>query len=119
MLLRKVLFVTAALAVAGWTPAQIHAQDRGLDRAATASAGGQANAQVGFGKASAGKERSGLPAGIAKRFEDETLPPGIRLTRGDSEPEVVEPDPDPEVDNGCVITELQGLPPVEECEGTP
>jgi hypothetical protein len=121
MLLRKVLF-TAVLAAAVSTPAQLTAQERGLDRAATASANGDANSA----KAQSGKAQSGLPRGIAKRFEGETLPPGIRRTRGDSEPVDVEPEPDPEVeepdpevDDNCTIVELVGLPPVIVCENTP
>ncbi len=120
MLLRKVLFVTAALAVVVWTPADLTAQERGLDRATTASAGAEANGQ----KANSGKVDRGLPRGIAKRFVDETLPPGIRRTRGDSEPVDVEPDPeveepDPDLEENCTITELEGLPPVIECASTP
>ena len=50
MLLRKVLFVAAATAALVWTPADLTAQERGLDRAATASAGAEANQKANSGK---------------------------------------------------------------------
>lgn len=130
MLLRKVLFVAIAVAPLVLSPTTVEAQNRGLDRATVASADGQERAEA-HGKR-ANKRHGGLPAGVAKRFEGQALPPGIRRTRRapapvpEVEPEApqpdVEPDVEPEVEpdvepTGCVIVELPGLPPYEDCSG--
>ena len=87
MLLRKVFLAAVVVAPLAWTPAPVSAQ-QGLDRAEVATA--QADAVAAGTKSRAPK---GLPLGIAKRFEGQTLPPGI--SRRSTIPEAA-PEPQPE-----------------------
>jgi len=120
MLLRRVLLAAVVVAPLVWTPAPVSAQ-QGLDRAAAATA--QADAVAGWTKNRAAKRPTDLPRGIAKRFEGQTLPPGISRTfpvheaAPEAQPEP-KPEPDPEPDEG--VTELvfvNGLPMLRDCDG--
>ena len=114
MLLRRVLLAAVVVAPLVWTPAPVSAQ-QGLDRAAAATA--QADAVAGWTKNRAAKRPTDLPRGIAKRFEGQTLPPGISRTFPVHEA-APEAKPEPEPDE-CV-TELvfvNGLPMLRDCDG--
>ena len=112
MLLRRVLLAAVVVAPLAWTSAPVSAQ-QGLDRAAAATA--QADAVAGWTKNRAAKRPTELPLGVAKRFEGQTLPPGISRTF--PVPEAA-PEAQPEPDE-CV-TELvfvNGLPMLRDCVG--
>jgi hypothetical protein len=119
MLLRTVLLAAVVAAPLAWTPAPLSAQ-QGLDRAAAATA--QADAVAGWTKNRAAKRSTDLPRGIAKRFEGQTLPPGIRRTRSapqsapapDPEPQP-ETEPEPECATELVI--VNGVVMLKDCDG--
>ena len=82
------------------------AQERGLDRAATASA--SADSRAGGTKNRASKRPSELPTGARKRFEGQTLPPGLRRTRTASAPAPeVEVEPETECTQELLIIDGQ------------
>lgn len=79
MLLRKALFAALVVAPFVYSPSEASAQT-GLDRAAVATEKAE---EVGAAQNSHAQQD--LPAGIAKRFSEQTLPPGIRWTRPEPE----------------------------------
>ena len=86
MLLRKALLAALVVAPFLYSPSEASAQ-RGLDRAAVATARAE---EVGAGQNSQAPQD--LPAGVARRFSGQTLPPGIRRTRPQPEAPPTEPD---------------------------
>jgi hypothetical protein len=92
MFLRKILLAALVAAPLAWSPATVFAQERGTERAAVATA--QANATAGWTNSRATNRPSELPAGVAARFQGETLPPGIDRTRPQTAP-VPEPVTEP------------------------
>jgi len=100
MWLRKILIAVAVAAPLAWTPAPVAAQERGLDRAATATA--NADAVEGWTHKKTPKDQKGLPNGIARHYEDgDALPPGISRNRQLPQQDVAlppqpEPEPDPQ-----------------------
>lgn len=71
MLHRTILVAALLSAPLALSPASVSAQERGVDRAATASAG-----------AAMTNSPTELPPGMANMPADQALPPGILLTRG-------------------------------------
>lgn len=71
MLHRTILIAALLSAPLALSPASVSAQERGIDRAATASANAQAT-----------NRPSDLPPGMANMPADQALPAGILLTRG-------------------------------------
>jgi hypothetical protein len=119
MLLRTVVLTVAIAAPMGAITIDASAQDRGPTRAAVATA--TADAGSNWAKGAAKGRQLTLPPGIAKRSPDRPLPPGLRRTRGVTEPEPepqAEPEPQPDgecVDGVLVINQLPSGP----CTGTP
>jgi hypothetical protein len=98
MLLRVTMIAAIVTLPLGLRPMEASTQERGLDRAAEASAA--ASTARGQTKAHPGKQDRGLPPGIAKRFPaGETLPMGIERSRARPAPDVVA-EPDSESDTG-------------------
>ena len=87
MLLRKALVAALVVAPFVYSPSAASAQS-GLDRAADRTAHAD---EVGAGQRSHAHQE--MPRGIAKRFGDDRLPPGIRRTRHSETPP---PPPPPE-----------------------
>lgn len=75
MLLRKAVLAALVVAPFVYGPSEASAQT-GLDRAAVATARAE---EVGAGQNSHANQD--MPAGVAGRFSEQTLPPGIRRTR--------------------------------------
>jgi len=88
MLLRKALLAALVVAPLVYSPSEASAQ-RGLDRAAVATERAE---EVGAAQNS--QARQDLPAGVARRFSGQTLPPGIRRTRPEPAPPTTESDTD-------------------------
>lgn len=86
MTLRKILLAALMMAPLASSPAPVTAQERGLDRAADATA--QAESVAGW-KNSAPKEPKAMPPGMSQAFggdgelqaASQHLPPGISRTR--------------------------------------
>ena len=101
MLLQRALFAALIIAPFVCGPSEAAAQT-GLDHAAVATA----NAED-VGAAQNSQAPQDLPTGIAQRFADQTLPPGLRSTRGDA---VAPPADDTGTDTGtedpvCLVWE--------------
>jgi hypothetical protein len=119
MWLRKVLRTAAILVPLALNPVVASAQERGLDRAATAGAQPEA---VGNDTNDRGRILTELPRGIARVFASLSLPPGIARRYApppppepEAQPEP-EPEPEPEVCD-TVIVYPNGVPTWEDCHG--
>ncbi|MSR21603.1 MAG: hypothetical protein EXR91_11630 [Gemmatimonadetes bacterium] len=97
MRLRNIVLAAAVAVPLAWTSAPVSAQQRGLDRAAVATA--RADSVVDANNNSESRRPAEPPKGIVRRFGEglaNMLPPGIRRWFS-SEPEPVpEPVPLPE-----------------------
>lgn len=111
MFVRSILYAALVAASLAWNPATVAAQERGMDRAAAASANAHATGRP-----------SDLPPGIARNYPNADLPSGIALTRTSPDPEPdVSSDPEPDSgDDECVPTPTihNGLPALILCDGT-
>ncbi len=129
--LRNIVLAAAVAAPLMWSSTPISAQQRGLERAATATA--QAESVAGWTNGN-GVERgpSEMPKGIVRRFVDgltNVLPPGIRRmfpeTAPTPEPEPEpepqpEPEPEPQPEPEPCMTTLvyvNGVPMLRDCNG--
>jgi hypothetical protein len=124
MLLRnKILLAALVAASLTWSPAAVSAQERGLDRAATATARAD---EVLSGKTQGAKKEKDMPAGIARRFDGATLPPGIQRTRPTPAPAPApQPEPAPEPQPAPAPTEcawevvmVDGMLVLRGCNGS-
>ena len=79
MFVRKLIIAAALVAPLAWSPANLSAQSRGLDRAAVATATAEQNA--GWTNGNATGRPTAVPTGVANAHGDGTLPPGISRTR--------------------------------------
>lgn len=133
--LRNIVFAAAFAAPLMWSSAPISAQQRGLDRAATATAKAESVAGWTNGN-SVERGPSEMPKGIVRRFVDgltNVLPPGIRRMFPQPEPEPEpqpepepepqpepEPEPQPEPEPEPCLTTLvyvNGVPMLQDCNG--
>lgn len=126
MLFRKILLVAAVASPLALSPAPVAAQERGTDRAATATA--QADAVAAGTKGRAAKRPTAVPSGIARNFPGQTLPPGIRRTRPAPAPAPAPepapepapaPAPTPAPDDGCTaeLVFVDGAFVLIDCNG--
>jgi hypothetical protein len=119
MLLRTVVLAVAIAAPMGAITTDASAQNRGLTRAAVVTA--TADAGSNWAKGAAKGRPLALPPGIAKRSPDRPLPPGLRRTRGVTEPAPEpQPEPEPQSEGECVdgVLIINALP-FGPCTGTP
>lgn len=90
MLHRTILVAALLSAPLALSPASASAQERGVDRAATASAA-----------AAATNSPAELPPGMANMPADQALPPGMLLTRGAPAEEASEGSTDDDTSDDC------------------
>ena len=128
MLLRKLLLAAALVAPLASMPGAVSAQEHGRDRANVASH--HADEVHGWTHGHANGRHNNLPPGIARQGGDWTLPPGIRRTRPQPEPDV-QPEPQSNPDNGgdtgtgtdtgttcdTTLVYVGGLPMLQDCNG--
>lgn len=103
MLHRTILVAALLSAPLALSPASVSAQERGVDRAATASAG-----------AAATNSPAELPPGMANMPADQALPPGMLLTR---EGATSEGGTDDNTDSGTCVPEYDPATGGFKCAG--
>jgi hypothetical protein len=122
MSLRKILIAAAVAAPLSWMPAHVAAQDSGLDQAVSTQGAAQAESVAGWTHKKTPKDEKDLPEGVAVRFADQTLPPGMTRTRpstSTSTTSEAEPEPEPTNEDTCsqTVVFIGGLFYVQDCNG--